>query len=302
MPIFTIQNKIAKQLKRSEFKNEKELQNFIENNMEEFFGIRFLATEFSTSKQHGGRIDTLGLDENNSPVIVEYKWGEKDNIINQGLFYLDWLVDHAGDFQLLVQNKLEKNVEVDFGSPRVLLIAQTFNKYDQYAINRMAENIELWSYSRYENDVFEMKLIASSQANKPTNKNEIAKQISKVVYEEYSVEDHLKNKSEEVKQLFSALQERIFALESEQKIEENARKHYIAYRTNKNFVEVKLQEKNLKICIDLEKIKLNDPKNLAKDMTGIGHVGTGDCEINLKNLDELDYVIDLIEQSYLQSI
>ena len=93
-------------------------------------------------------------------------------------------------FQLLVQNKLGNNVEVDFGSPRVLLVAQTFSKYDQYAINRMAENIELWGYSRYEDNIFELKLIASSQAKKSTS---TAKQITKVNYEEYSVEDHLKN-------------------------------------------------------------------------------------------------------------
>jgi RecB family endonuclease NucS len=126
MAIFLTTNSSAKQLKKQNFRNEKELQAFVEQNMESFFGIRFLASEFTTSKQHGGRIDSLGLDENNSPVIIEYKWGEKDNIINQGLFYLDWLVDHKGDFQLLVQKKLGKDIEVDFGSPRVLLIAQTF--------------------------------------------------------------------------------------------------------------------------------------------------------------------------------
>ena len=114
MAIFLTTNSSAKQLKKQNFRNEKELQAFVEQNMESFFGIRFLASEFTTSKQHGGRIDSLGLDENNSPVIIEYKWGEKDNIINQGLFYLDWLVDHKGDFQLLVQKKLGKDIEVDF--------------------------------------------------------------------------------------------------------------------------------------------------------------------------------------------
>lgn len=299
MPIFSIKNNLAKQLKKDNFKNEKELQNFIEKNMEEFFGIRFLVSEFTTSKQHGGRIDSLGLDENNSPVIIEYKWGEKDNIINQGLFYLDWLVDHTGDFQLLVQNELGENIEVDFGSPRVLLIAQTFNKYDQYAINRMAENIELWGYSLYENDIFELKLIASSQAKKIIGSS---KQISKVNYEEYSVEDHLKNKSENVKKLFNILQEKIFALESDQKIEENPRKHYIAYRTNKNFVEIEFKSKSLKLFIDLSEKTIDDPKNLARDVSNVGHLGTGEIEVILKNIDDLDYIMKLIEQSYLQSI
>lgn len=296
MAIFLTTNSSAKQLKKQNFRNEKELQAFVEQNMESFFGIRFLASEFTTSKQHGGRIDSLGLDENNSPVIIEYKWGEKDNIINQGLFYLDWLVDHKGDFQLLVQKKLGKDIEVDFGSPRVLLIAQTFSKYDQYAINRMAENIELWGYSRYEDNVFELKLIASSQAKKAIS---TAKQITKVNYEEYSIEDHLKNKSEQIKELFSALREKIFALESDQKIEENPRKLYIAYKVGRSFVEMKLQKSDIKIWVGEG---IDDPKGMIRDVSNIGHHGIGNSEITLKSFDELDYVVGLIEQSYLQSI
>ena len=166
MPLFSITNDTAKQLKKQSFQNEKALQSFVENNLETLFGIRYRATEYTTSQQHGGRIDSLGLDENNSPVIIEYKWGEKDNIINQGLFYLDWLADHTGDFQLLANKKLGKDIKIDYGTPRLILIAQSFSKYDRYAINRMAENIELWSYSIYENELLELNLVASSQAKK----------------------------------------------------------------------------------------------------------------------------------------
>lgn len=142
MPVYKIENDKAKQLKTTNFKNEKELQLLFESNLEELFGIRFIKTEHSTGEKHGGRVDTLGLDENNSPVIIEYKWGEKENIINQGLFYLDWLVDHRGDFQILVDKELGAKIKIDWSQPRLLLVAASFNKYDTYAINRMAENIE----------------------------------------------------------------------------------------------------------------------------------------------------------------
>lgn len=296
MALFLTSNNSAKQLKKQDFRNEKQLQTFVEENMENLFGIHFVASEFVTSKQHGGRIDSLGLDENNSPVIIEYKWWEKDNIINQGLFYLDWLVDHTGDFQLLVQNKLWKNIEVDFGSPRVLLIAQTFSKYDQYAINRMAENIELRGYSNYENNIFELKLIASSQAKKTTN---TVKQISKVNYDEYTIENHLEGKNEKIKELFKALQEKIFALEADQKIEENPRKLYISYKAGRSFAEVKLQQNDIKIWIAED---IEDPKWMIRNVANIWHHGIGNSEITLKSFDELEYVIGLIKQSYLQSI
>ena len=50
---------------------EKRLQILIENNLETLLGIRFVASEYSTGKTHAGRIDTLGLDENHCPVILE---------------------------------------------------------------------------------------------------------------------------------------------------------------------------------------------------------------------------------------
>ncbi|CAN7727041.1 hypothetical protein LJR161_006147 [Variovorax paradoxus] len=68
---------------------EKPLQTLIEANLDALLGIHFLATEYSTGKTHAGRIDSLGLDENNCPVVLEYKRSVGENVINQGLFYLD---------------------------------------------------------------------------------------------------------------------------------------------------------------------------------------------------------------------
>jgi hypothetical protein len=87
---------------------EKQLQILIEAQMGTFLGIRFLATEYSTGKTHKGRIDSLGLDENGCPVIIEYKRHSNENVINQGLFYLDWLLDHKAEFSWLVMEKLGK--------------------------------------------------------------------------------------------------------------------------------------------------------------------------------------------------
>ena len=87
---------------------EKSLQTLIEQNLETFLGVRFLASEFSTGRDHGGRMDTLGIDENSCPVIIEYKRSSNMNVINQGLFYLDWLVTHRGDFEMLVLEEVRR--------------------------------------------------------------------------------------------------------------------------------------------------------------------------------------------------
>src|SRR3712207_2245495 len=128
---------------------ERELQILIEKNMFTFFGVTFLKSEYVTS--NGGRMDSLGIDENNCPVIFEYKRASNENVINQGLFYLDWLLDHKADFELLVMNTLGKEVakEIDWSAPCVFCIAKEFTKFDEHAVNQMQRNIRLVKYNKY---------------------------------------------------------------------------------------------------------------------------------------------------------
>lgn len=48
------------ELKQKDFKNEKELQTFFENNLEKILGYRFIDTEFTVGDF---RIDSLAFDE-----------------------------------------------------------------------------------------------------------------------------------------------------------------------------------------------------------------------------------------------
>ena len=121
---------------------EKELQNIIEKNMVDFFGVTFLDSEY---KIDNGRMDSIGIDENNCPVIFEYKRHSSENVINQGLFYLNWLLEHKANFKLLVLEKLGSNVAnmIDWSMPRVICIASDFNKYDEEAIKQINRNVSL---------------------------------------------------------------------------------------------------------------------------------------------------------------
>ena len=103
LKLFQLRSEYATEIAGSAVSVEKELQDLLEANLDTFLGVRFLASEHATGRVHGGRIDTLGIDENHSPVILEYKRSTNENVINQGLFYLDWLLDHRAEFQLPVQ-------------------------------------------------------------------------------------------------------------------------------------------------------------------------------------------------------
>ena len=104
--LFRTDGELVTQLEGHSVALEKSLQTLIEKHLDVFLGIRFLATEYSTGKTHGGRIDTLGIAENGFPCIIEYKRVSNENVINQGLFYLDWLLDHKGEFELFVLKTL----------------------------------------------------------------------------------------------------------------------------------------------------------------------------------------------------
>jgi len=291
MPIFKTENNKTRQLKSSNFKNEKELQNLFEQNLEDIFGVKFIASEVSTGEKHGGRIDTLGIDENNSPVIIEYKWGEKDNVINQGLFYLDWLVDHKGDFQILTEKKLGKKIKIDWGQPRLILVASSFNKYDKYAINQMAENVELWNYTFYENGILDIEMEASSRIGEKRGR-----QITKIDYSQYDINFHLNKTSKELQQKFQELREKI--LELSNTLERAEQKSSIYYRTTKCFANFTFRRNSIDLL--LRQPKYNDPKNLVRDVTSFEWGYRGLVKIDTKS--DSNYIINLIKQSYEETL
>jgi len=288
MALFKINNQQAQKLGIQQFNNERELQRLFESNLEKILEIRFLASEFTTT--NSGRIDTLGLDEDGNPVIIEYKANEQDNVINQGLFYLDWLVDHRGDFEQLVRNKLGEHVRVIWDTPRLILVAQSYNRYDKYAVNRISERIELKTYTFYENDLLfvEDVVLPNERVNKERRTN--------IVYNEYTIEDHLRNKPDKIKELFKELQEKILKLDD--KINEKVLKQYVAYKLNSNFASIILQKGSLKVYVNIDKEKVIDPRNKLEDVSEKGHWGTGSLSMKIENFEDIDYCMDIVKQSY----
>lgn len=215
MPLYQMKQQKTQQIKPSSFKNEKELQKMFEANLEELLGARYVASEFTTGDRQRGRIDTLGIDQDGTPVIIEYKKTAKENVINQGLFYLDWLVDHKGDFTLAAQEQLGKNIEIDWSSPRLILVAESFSEYDKYAVNRIGANIQLWTYRKYGNDFLFLDSIFATTSQKPIKKDKTETSTTdddQPVEADaiYTLEYHLSQKPAETKSLFEALQEKIF--------------------------------------------------------------------------------------------
>jgi hypothetical protein len=161
-----------------------------------------VASEFSTGALHAGRIDSLALSSDNNPVIIEYKKVESSELINQSLFYLHWIQDHKGDFEIAVQRALGNGVEVDWSDVRVICIAPNYKKYDLHAVRVMGANIELWKYRLFKNgsiyleEVFQATKVTASPSSVGGRKNPVMVEAGKKAAQvcataTYEFEEHL---------------------------------------------------------------------------------------------------------------
>lgn len=282
---------------------EKSVQTLFEQNLEALLGVRFLASEFTTT--HGGRIDTLGLDENGCPVILEYKRASNENVINQGLFYLDWLMDHRKDFQWLVLEKLgKKEAEtVDWSAPRLICIAGDFNRYDDHAVKQIQRNIELIRYRRFGPELLMLDLVAVTAAKalpvdaKPSGAVEPGgasgryKTIGTVIEE---LDPGMRDR-------FEALRATLLALGDD--VQETTLRFYIAFKRIKNFacVEFRPTTGRINVFVKVDPASITLEPGFTRDVSNVGHFGTGDLEITLSKPEDLERALPLIKRSYEDS-
>jgi len=280
---------------------EKSLQTLIEKHLDVFLGIRFLETEYSTGKTHGGRIDTLGIDENGCPCIIEYKRSSNENVISQGLFYLDWLLDHRGEFQLMVLKQYGQEVadSIEWSSPRLLCIAGAFTKYDEHAVQQINRNIELLRYVRFGEELLLLELVNAVQATIPVDDDGSEKPQPR--RKDKTVSDQLAQASTELTDLYEALKAMLVGFGDDVQIK--TLKFYIAFKRIKNFasVEVRATAGTLLLYVKIDPDTVRLEEDFTRDVREIGHWGTGDLEITLRTMDDLEKARPLLEKSYESS-
>lgn len=306
LPLFEINQNKLKPVEQKNFSLEKELQNLIEQNLDAVFNCRFIASEFSTGAQHAGRIDSLALSEEDNPVIIEYKKVESSELINQSLFYLHWIQDHKGDFEIAVQKTLDNGVTVDWSDVRVICIAPNYKKYDLHAVQVMGANIELWKYRLFgNNNLYFEEIFHNSKAvvtrSQESNKNPVMVEAGKKAAQvrataTYSFEEHLSGKSKHIQDLIHTIREFVTGLDSA--IEEVPKKLYVAYKASQNIVCMEAKSKTIKLFVKLKPSDVSEPPTTYRDVSNIGHYGTGDVEFTISSIEEFDEIKSFIELAY----
>src|SRR3989344_5505877 len=103
-----------------------------------------------------------------------------------------------------------------------------------------------------------------------------------------------------IDELYSQLKERILSFGQDVKIEQ--KKHYTAFKKKSNFVCSKLQNSQIKLWVRIPKEKFNDSRKIARDVSKVGHLGTGNYEIIFSSKEDLNYVVGLLKQAYNEDI
>ena len=268
---------------------EAEVQALVESAMESMLGVRFLATEYSTGPVHGGRIDSLGLDENGSPVIVEYKRATDPGVLSQGLFYMAWLTDHHDEFEALVRDQLgvASAAGVLWTAPRLICVAGGFTRYDLHGVREHRRSIDLVRYTLFGEHHIALETVASVAAQgSPTRRERIRGGQGASP----------RRRTDAMAVLAAVVDETMLGLgEGVTKVE---RKQYDAYQRLRNFACVTGRQDKLLVYLKVAPATVQLVPGFTRDVTGLGHHGTGDLEVQLRDEKDVERALELFRLSY----
>jgi predicted transport protein len=301
MSIYANKNGTISQIKEKPFKLEKEIQQLFESNLQTIMGLELVKSEFSIKNK---RIDTLAYDhQNNAFIIIEYKRDKNISVVDQGFTYLGLMLENKADFIIEYNESLKKQLkrdDVDWSQTRVVFVSTSFTENQRLATNFKDIAIELWEVKRFENDTVSITPIrksSSAESIKPiTQRNKELKAVQDEI-KVYNEDDHLAGKPDETTELYERFKNAILNLHDSMEVD--PKKVRIAFRFDGKVVcDIAIQRKGLKMWINKKKGELNDPKNITRDVSSIGHWGNGDYEIVITDDSQLEYILSLIKETF----
>lgn len=301
MTIYTIKNNKLQEIHEHPFRLEREIQELFEANLNDVMGLKLVRSEFSIKNK---RIDTLAYDEQSKAfIIIEYKRDKNISVVDQGFTYLGLMLENKADFVLEHQAQLGSRLrmtDVDWSQSRVVFVSPSFTDNQIQATNFKDIAIELWEVRRYANGsvaISPVKKSKSATSIKPiTQQNTELKAIADEI-RVYTEDDHRINTSNELFELYEKFRNAILNLADD--IEIKPQKFYVAFKKDGNIACLEMQKKQIKIYIGAKSGTLDDAKGLAKDVSNIGHYGTGDYLVVVSNDNDIEYIMSLIKQTVL---
>ena len=307
MKLYSVKDKKLNYIRSQPFGLERDIQELVEQNVEELFGLEFVKSEMSIG---GFRLDTLCFDkENNSFVIIEYKKGSSYSVIDQGYTYLSILLNNKSDFILEYNEAKDKTLKrdgIDWTQSKIIFISPKFSEYQKNSINFKNVPFELWEITQFQNHTIGLNRIETNSEvdinTTSTDEKSVVKQVSKEIVtidEEYHL-GKSSNRPDNVVELYHKLKERILQMGDD--IEVRYKKQTINFKRYSVFTDLIIYNKGVVVVINLKKGELDDPLRKTEDLSDKGHWGNGDYKLLVKSEDDLEYGISLIKQSYNKQV
>lgn len=163
---------------------------------------------------------------------------------------------------------------------------EDLNIWNENTIKKRAKNLfsdakNIWPYPDLSEDI----------ANKYIQKDKKQSEI-KYTIESYK---YLKN-NQQMREIFDELSKRILNIDAT--VVEEPKKHYIAYKSISNFVNIISKKNSLDLHLNISFNLIEDPDNKCRDITGVGSWGNGDVQFKVESLNDIEYAMFLIKQSF----
>ena len=191
-------------------------------------------------------------------------------------------------------NRLGKSIadSIDWSAPRLVCIASDFTKYDAHAVQQIDRNIELVRYKKFGSDLILLELVnattAGGQAIRPSKPSKGS--TDKPLFQA------LEDTSPRIREVFDSLVAHLCSLGDD--VQRKDLKLYVAFKRLRNFACVVVQKSKLVLHVTLDPETVDLVEGFTRDMRGIGHWGTGDLEITLTDMNDLDKAKPLLRRCY----
>ena len=203
---------------------------------------------------------------------VEYKRGTDAGTIDQGLYYMAWLMSHKDAFRSLVRDRLGATAatQILWSAPRLICVAGDFTRYDAHAVREHRRSIDLVRYRYFGSDHFGLETVASV-----TGHSAVAKRVRRRA----AGVPPVRQQGGAMAELAAAVDEVLVGLGDG--VTRVQRKQYRAYQRLRNFAcVIPPQQTKVLVYLKADPTAEDLAPGFTRDVTGLGHHGTGDLEVH----------------------
>jgi predicted transport protein len=301
MLLFKKESGLLSPLKEGPFKLEKEMQKIFESNLGLLTNLKLVKSEFTIKSN---RIDTLAFDsETKAFIIIEYKRGHNYSVIDQGVSYLNLMLEHKAEFIVEyneTQQEQIRRTDVDWSQSKIIFVSPSFNDFQKQSTNFKDLAIELWEFRQFESGIMVINPIRKSKSApsikqfQPDEQSEIGKVANEIKV--YTEEDHLSNKSEMVKELYETYKNAILNLTEDVSVV--PKKLYVSFEKNKRIIaDIIVQTQELKLYISTQFSEFKDLQNIGVHMNDKTKWGRGYYQVIIKDTRKIEYIMSLVKQA-----